>query len=39
LRGHVTILYDQMASAMRRGDWKAFGDAYAALGRLLRSAP
>ncbi len=39
LRGRVTVLYDQMAAAMQRGDWKAFGDAYAALGRLLRSAP
>jgi uncharacterized membrane protein (UPF0182 family) len=39
LRSRVTILYDQMAAAMRRGDWKAFGDAYAALGKLLRSAP
>jgi uncharacterized membrane protein (UPF0182 family) len=39
LRGRVTILYDQMAAAMRRGDWTAFGEAYAALGKLLRSAP
>lgn len=39
LRGRVTILYDQMAAAMRLGDWQAFGDAYAALGKLLRSAP
>jgi uncharacterized membrane protein (UPF0182 family) len=39
LRRRVTILYDEMAAAMRRGDWKAFGDAYAALGKLLRSAP
>lgn len=39
LRGRVTILFDQMAAAMRHGDWKAFGDAYAALGKLLRSAP
>jgi uncharacterized membrane protein (UPF0182 family) len=38
-RGRVAGLYDVMSAAMRRGDWKAFGDAYAALGRLLRSAP
>jgi uncharacterized membrane protein (UPF0182 family) len=39
IRARVTALYDAMSSAMRRGDWKAFGDAYAELGRLLRTAP
>ena len=39
LRARVTALYDAMSDAMRRGDWRAFGDAYAQLGRLLRTAP
>ena len=39
LRARVTALYDAMSDAMRRGDWRAFGDAYTQLGRLLRSAP
>jgi len=39
LRARVAALYDTMSAAMRRGDWLAFGDAYAQLGRLLRSAP
>ena len=39
LRVRVNALYEQMGAAMRRGDWRAFGDAYAALGRLLRGAP
>jgi uncharacterized membrane protein (UPF0182 family) len=38
-RSRVAALYDVMSAAMRRGDWKAFGDAYAALGRLIRNAP
>jgi hypothetical protein len=39
LRARVVALYDEMSDAMRRGDWRAFGDAYSQLGRLLRSAP
>ncbi len=39
LRGRVTLLYDQMSQAMRRGDWPAFGKAYEELGRLLRRPP
>ena len=39
LRSRISALYETMSAAMRRGDWKAFGDAYAALGRLLRAAP
>lgn len=31
----IARLYDEMASAMRSGDWVAFGRAYSALGRLL----
>jgi uncharacterized protein len=38
LRTRITALYEEMSAAMRRGDWKAFGDAYASLGRLLRAA-
>jgi hypothetical protein len=38
-RSKVAALYDEMSAALRRGDWSAFGSAYAALGRLLRSAP
>ena len=39
LRARVAALYDVMSAAMRRGDWKAFGDAFSQLGRLLRSVP
>jgi hypothetical protein len=39
VRARVTALYDAMSAAMRRGDWNAFGEAYAELGRLLRTAP
>jgi hypothetical protein len=39
IRARVTALYDAMSDAMRRGDWRAFGDAYSQLGRLLRIAP
>jgi hypothetical protein len=38
-RSKVAALYDEMSAALRRGDWTAFGSAYAALGRLLRAAP
>ena len=39
LRARVAALYDAMSTAMRRGDWLAFGEAYSQLGRLLRTAP
>jgi uncharacterized membrane protein (UPF0182 family) len=39
LRARAAALYDAMGAAIRRGDWRAFGEAYAQLGRLLRSAP
>ena len=39
LRARVAALYDAMSAAMRRGDWRAFGEAYTELGRLLRSSP
>ena len=39
LRARVAALYDAMTTAMRRGDWIAFGEAYSQLGRLLRTAP
>jgi hypothetical protein len=39
LRARVAALYDAMSGAMRRGDWRAYGEAYAQLGRLLRSSP
>lgn len=38
-RTKVAALYDEMNAALRRGDWLAFGIAYAALGRLLRAVP
>jgi hypothetical protein len=34
-RMRVAALYDAMAAALRAGDWRAYGDAWAALGRLL----
>ena len=34
-RERVTTAYEAMRAALRRGDWRAFGDAYDALGRLL----
>ena len=36
-RGRVAALYGEMREALSRGDWLAFGAAYDALGRLLRS--
>ncbi len=38
-RSRVEGHYRQMRDALARGDWRAFGDAYEALGRLLRAAP
>lgn len=35
-RQRVSRLYDAMQAALRAGDWRAYGDAWAALGRLLQ---
>jgi uncharacterized membrane protein (UPF0182 family) len=35
LRARAAALYDAMGVALRAGDWRAYGDAWAALGRLL----
>jgi hypothetical protein len=37
-RARAQALHAAMREAMRRGDWSAFGLAFEALGRLLRSA-
>lgn len=34
-RAQAAQLYDAMGAALRAGDWKAYGEAWAALGRLL----
>ena len=39
LRARIAALYDAMSAALRRGDWRAFGQAYSQLGTLLRTAP
>lgn len=39
LRARAATLYEAMGIALRRGDLRAFGEAYAALGRLLRTPP
>jgi uncharacterized membrane protein (UPF0182 family) len=39
LRARIAALYDVMSAALRRGDWRAFGQAYEQLGSLLRSRP
>jgi uncharacterized membrane protein (UPF0182 family) len=36
-RARVDALYAEMRDAMTRGDWLAFGTAYEALGRVLRT--
>jgi hypothetical protein len=36
-RSRVEALYGAMREALRRGDWGTFGEAYEALGRLLRA--
>ncbi|MGQ0540131.1 MAG: UPF0182 family protein [Gemmatimonadaceae bacterium] len=36
-RERVESLYRRMRDALQRGDWFAFGEAYEALGRLLRN--
>ncbi len=38
-RAQVAQLYDAMAAALRAGDWRAYGDAWAQLGRLLGRPP
>lgn len=35
LRSRAAALYDAMSAALRAGDWRAYGEAWAALGRLL----
>lgn len=35
LRAQAAQLYDQMNAALRGGDWRAYGEAWARLGRLL----
>jgi uncharacterized membrane protein (UPF0182 family) len=35
-RERVARLYDTMQAAQRAGDWRAYGEAWAALGRLLQ---
>lgn len=35
-RERVARIYDAMQAALRAGDWRAYGDAWAALGRLLQ---
>jgi hypothetical protein len=34
-RERVTRLYDAMQAALRAGDWRAYGEAWAALGRVV----
>lgn len=34
-RARAAALYDAMSAALRSADWRAYGDAWAALGRLL----
>jgi hypothetical protein len=34
-RARVTALYEAMQAALRVGDWRAYGDAWAAMGELL----
>lgn len=35
-RERVARIYDSMQAALRAGDWRAYGEAWAALGRLLQ---
>lgn len=37
-RARVESLYAEMREALKRGDWLGFGNAYEALGRVLRSS-
>jgi len=34
-RARVAALYDAMAAASRTGNWRAYGEAWTALGKLL----
>ncbi|MFN0098212.1 MAG: UPF0182 family protein [Gemmatimonadaceae bacterium] len=36
IRAQALLVYEQMLRAQRRGDWRAYGEAVDALGRLLR---
>jgi hypothetical protein len=38
-RARVSALYDAMQAALRAGEWSAYGEAWAALGRLLGRRP
>lgn len=38
-RARVEALYVEMREALARGDWLSFGNAYEALGRVLRTTP
>ncbi|MBK7906909.1 MAG: UPF0182 family protein [Gemmatimonadetes bacterium] len=38
-RAQAGKLYDAMGAALRAGDWKAYGEAWAGLGRLLGRPP
>ena len=38
-RARVNALYDEMQAALRGGDWRAYGDAWAALGALVGRLP
>jgi hypothetical protein len=35
LRARAAALYDSLRASMRRGDWRAYGEHWDALGRLL----
>jgi hypothetical protein len=39
LRAAAAALYDSLRADQRRGDWRAFGDHWDSLGRLLGRAP
>lgn len=39
LRAQAAALYDSLRAAQRRGDWRAYGDHWEALGRLLGRPP
>jgi hypothetical protein len=38
-RARVSALYATMEAALRAGDWRAYGEAWAALGRLVGGPP
>lgn len=39
LRRRVSLVYEAMSQALRRGDWAAFGAAYEELGRIAGAPP